>query len=260
MSSRKDQREQARAERQAKEQAAAAAQKRKQRLWLLGGIAAFVVVVVVGIVALSSGGSDKGGDVSGGVEGTADIKAMLAGVPQQGQFVGDPQAKVTLVEFADLQCPFCKEFADNVTPRLIQDYVRTKKLRIQFQPLTFIGPDSEKAARYAIGSGGQNKLWNFVELFYRNQGTENTGYVTDEFVHKIGAAAGVNQAQADTAAASAATTTALAKANLLAQRNAISSTPSFLIGKTGGTLVKFAPSALDPKVFTERIDQVLAGQ
>ena len=93
---------------------------------------------------------------------------------------------MTLVEFADLQCPFCKEFADNVTPRLIQDYVRTKKLRIQFQPLTFIGPDSEKAARYAIGSGGQNKLWNFVELFYRNQGTENTGYVTDEFVHKIG--------------------------------------------------------------------------
>ncbi|MFN8132700.1 MAG: thioredoxin domain-containing protein [Solirubrobacteraceae bacterium] len=259
MSSRKEQREQARAERLAQEQAAEAAHKRKQRLWLLGGIAALAVVIVVAIVAISSGGSDNASN-GGGVDGKADIKVMLAGVPQQGQFVGDPQAKVTMIEFADLQCPFCKEFADNVTPRLIQDYVRTKKLRIQFQPLTFIGPDSEKAARYAIASGGQNKLWNFVELFYRNQGTENTGYVTTDFIHKIGAAAGVNQSQADAATGTAATTAALAKADLLAQRNGVTSTPSFLIGKTGGTLVRFSPSALEPKVFTDRIDQALAGQ
>ena len=53
---------------------------------------------------------------------------------------------------------------------------------------------------------------------------------------------------------------ALAKADLLAQRNAVTATPSFLIGKTGGTLVRFSPSALEPKVFTDRIDQVLAGQ
>ena len=192
--------------------------------------------------------------------GSESDLADVGEVPQQGQFVGDPKAAVTMVEFADLQCPFCKEFADNVTPRLIQDYVRTKKLRIQFQPLTFIGPDSEKAARYAIASGGQNKLWNFVELFYRNQGTENTGYVTTDFIHKIGAAAGVSQSQADAATGTAATTAALAKADLLAQRNAVTATPSFLIGKTGGALVRFSPSALEPKVFTARIDQALAGQ
>lgn len=255
MSSRKQQREQARAERLAMEQKAAAEQKRKQRLWLLGGVVAMAAVVVVVLVVIS-GGDSKGGD-GDRVEGTADIRAMLAGVPQSGQALGNPKAPVTLVEFADLQCPFCKEFADNVTPRLIQDYVRTNKLRMEFEPLTFIGPDSERAARYALAAGEQNKLWNFVELFYRNQGTENTGYADDDFIAKIGAAAGVNAAQADAAKGSAATTAALAKANTLAQRNQVNSTPSFLIGRTGGPLIRFEARALDPKVFADRIEQEL---
>ncbi len=255
MSSRKQQREQARAERLAMEQKAAAEQKRKQRLWLLGGVVAMAAVVVVVLVVIS-GGDSKGGD-GDRVEGTADIRAMLAGVPQSGQALGNPKAPVTLVEFADLQCPFCKEFADNVTPRLIQDYVRTNKLRMEFEPLTFIGPDSERAARYALAAGEQNKLWNFVELFYRNQGTENTGYADDDFIAKIGAAAGVNAAQADAAKGSAATTAALAKANALAQRNQVNSTPSFLIGRTGGPLIRFEARALDPKVFADRIEQEL---
>lgn len=255
MSSRKQQREQARAERLAMEQKAAAEQKRKQRLWLLGGVVAMAAVVVVVLVVIS-GGDSTGGD-GDRVEGTADIRAMLAGVPQSGQALGNPKAPVTLVEFADLQCPFCKEFADNVTPRLIQDYVRTNKLRMEFEPLTFIGPDSERAARYALAAGEQNKLWNFVELFYRNQGTENTGYADDDFIAKIGAAAGVNAAQADAAKGSAATTAALAKANALAQRNQVNSTPSFLIGRTGGPLIRFEARALDPKVFADRIEQEL---
>ena len=51
-----------------------------------------------------------------------------------------------MVEFADLQCPFCAEYTKNVVPTIVNRYVRPGKLRIEFRPLTFIGPDSAKAA------------------------------------------------------------------------------------------------------------------
>ncbi len=76
----------------------------------------------------------------------------------------------------------------------------------------FLGPDSVKAARVAAGAQQQNKLWSFVETFYANQGTENSGYVTDDFLKDVATTAGVNADAAlqfaDTNDAEAALTTA----------------------------------------------------
>jgi protein-disulfide isomerase len=169
---------------------------------------------------------------------------MLAGIPQRGNTLGNPKAPVTLVEFADPQCPFCKEYALNVMPRLVQDYVRTGRVKMVFRPLTFIGPDSERAARIAVAAGAQDRMWNYVDLVYHNQGEENSGYATDDWLRKIGSAVrGLDVGKAFAARQSATVTGQLGAANGLAQRYGVSSTPSFLVGR-GAQLHKVdAPSA-----------------
>ena len=70
--------------------------------------------------------------------------------PRTGTAIGSPDAPVTLVEFADLQCPFCAQWATDAFPDLVEEYVRPGRLRIEFRGLAFIGPDSEKALRAAL--------------------------------------------------------------------------------------------------------------
>ena len=118
--------------------------------------------------------------------GGAKVAAMLRGVPQHGVDLGSPRAPVTLYEFADLQCPYCAQWERNALPVLIRKYVRPGKLRIVFVGMTFLGPDSTKAFSAALAAGQQNRFWNVAELFYLNQGTENSGWVTDAFVRSVG--------------------------------------------------------------------------
>ena len=103
-----------------------------------------------------------------------------------------PNAKVTVTEFLDLQCPICAEASKQTLPTLINDYVRTGKVKLQARTLHFIGPDSTKAARAAAAAQEQGKLWPFVEAFYAAQGAENSGYVTDGFLREVADAAGLD--------------------------------------------------------------------
>ena len=74
---------------------------------------------------------------------------MLADIPQSNIYLGNPAAPVRLVEFADPQCPFCREYALQVLPQLVQDYVRSGKVRMEFRILSFLGKDSVTAGRAA---------------------------------------------------------------------------------------------------------------
>ena len=84
--------------------------------------------------------------------------------------LGEPQAKVTLLEFGDLQCPVCKGFAEEIIPDVIDSKVRSGEAKIEFHNFTIINEESVPAGAAAIAAGEQGRGWNFVELFYRNQG------------------------------------------------------------------------------------------
>src|SRR4029079_4377094 len=107
----------------------------------------------------------------------------------------------------DLQCPICKAASSQVVPGLVNDYVRTGKVKLQARTLHFIGADSTRAAQVAAGAQAQGRFWPFVEAFYASQGEENSGYVTDSFLRGVAGASGVNAAKAlayaDTSAAQA---------------------------------------------------------
>lgn len=116
------------------------------------------------------------------------MAARFRGIPQKGTTLGRPGATVTLVEFADLKCPVCQQFTLQTFPTLVQRYVRTGKLRIEFRPQTFVGSparDSAKAARFALAARKRNRFWQLADLLYINQQDESVGYETDAFLSRI---------------------------------------------------------------------------
>jgi protein-disulfide isomerase len=193
MASRKEQKEQLRAERmqrEADEQAAA----RRKRLVQYGALAGLLAVVVVAalIIASQNNSSDSSGAGAGGdVADVSLVDDQLKGLPQNGLVLGDPKAKVSVIEFGDLQCPVCKEFSVQVAPDIISQIVRKGQANYEFRPWDIIGPQSPIASKAAYAAGEQGRGWSFIELFYRNQGEENSGYVTDSFLTSIAQGAGV---------------------------------------------------------------------
>jgi protein-disulfide isomerase len=222
-------REQRRAERIESERAEAAAAARRTRTWrLLAAAAVAAVLVVTGAIASSSGGKRAPATKP------SAAAALFRGIPEHGGVLGDPKAPLTLTEYVDLQCPICAAAARETLPTLVRDYVRTGKAKLEARTLHFIGPDSERAARVAAGAERQGRLWPFLEAFYAAQGPENSGYVTAEFLRSVTAAAGVDANAALRFADSAAAQDRLNRANSDAQRLGIDSTPTFTIARGDG--------------------------
>jgi protein-disulfide isomerase len=257
---RKEQRTAARAERA---QAEAARARQRRRLWQLGGALGLAAVVVVAIVLAFGGGGSSKPKLKAGeqIPGQIEANARFAGIPQSDLTLGNPKAQLTMVEFADLQCPFCREYTVNVMPTLVANYVRTGKLKMIFRNVAFIGTDSTRAAQMAAAAGLQNKLWDYIDIFYNNQGEENSGYVTDAFLRKVGSGVNgldVNKAMNDRGIA--AVTTQLNKAQTEWQTNGFTGTPSFLLGPTGTTLKPLQIQSLTAGAFTSAIDKALAAK
>ena len=106
------------------------------------------------------------------------IATLLAGLPQDGKALGNPHAPVTVQFFGDLQCPYCRRFTLEKLAMLIRRYVRTGKLKIEYRSLRTATHDPETFRIQqvaALAAGRQNKLWNFIELFYREQRDEKAG-------------------------------------------------------------------------------------
>src|SRR5579862_5607016 len=200
MASRKEQKEQARSARIAQEQAAVSKAQRTRRIQFLGGAIAIAVAVIVVAIVISSGGSNKPAGASNGLlKGSAEhqlvsnVDALLAGIPQTGTTLGNPNAKVTMQYFGDLECPICQEFTLNIFPTFIQKQVRTGNVKVIYRSMCTATCDGklstsaenavfnrQQIAAYAAGK--QNKFWQFTELFYHQQKTEGTGYPTDSWL------------------------------------------------------------------------------
>jgi protein-disulfide isomerase len=177
----------------------------------------------------------------------------LAGIPQSGISLGEPDAPVTIVEFSDLQCPFCREYHERAFPVLLDRYVRTGKVRMELNLLRFIGSDSDRLARTAAGAAAKDRMWNVVQLAYARQGAENSGYADDQFLTRLVADSGLEGVNAGSRAEAV-----VAAAEVQAHKAHIEATPSFLVGPTGGALHHFQPADLTAKAFVEALDEELA--
>src|ERR1700750_1298853 len=127
----------------------------------MGGGAAFLVLAAVLVLIVVKTSSGDGGDTN--LEEVAEVTRLLKGIPQEGMVLGDPKAPVELVEFGDLQCPYCKHYAEEILPPSIESKVRRGEVKIDFRSFTIIGEQSTAAGAAALAAGEQGRGWNYVE-------------------------------------------------------------------------------------------------
>jgi protein-disulfide isomerase len=217
-----------RREQRLQQESQADSQERRQRLIRVGSAVAFLAIAVVAVLIVVSQNQSSGGDTN--LEETAAVKKELAGIPQSEMTLGDPKAKVTLFEYGDLQCPVCKAFSEEALPDVIDTRVRSGDARVEFLNYTIINEESVPAGAAAVAAGKQGRGWNFVELFYRNQGEEASGYVTDDFLTEVARGAGVPDiGKWNKDRKSKAVLSEVSKSTNEAQELGFSGTPSFAV-------------------------------
>ncbi|HKT43397.1 MAG TPA: thioredoxin domain-containing protein [Gaiellaceae bacterium] len=233
-----------------------------------GGVVAIVVVAVVLALVLGGGGGGGGipknhvavGSLSNGLPGASDVAAEFKGIPQVGTTLGWPFAPVTMTEYIDLQCPICQEFETQVFPDIVQRYVRTKKVKVVMKPWAFIGPDSFRGQKVALAAAKQNKVFNFAAVLYDNQGTENTGWMTDQMLYNI--AASVPGLKIDPLFAERNTGAVKSEASQVAadaQAQKVSGTPTIFLTKGAGKPVQVPmANGLDETTLVTYLNRALA--
>jgi protein-disulfide isomerase len=197
MASRTKQKEEARARRLAEEQARAERARRQRRLQMIGGTIVGAIIVVVALILISSGGAKKetGLQTVGSKQSNAtmaSINNLLSGIPQSGNVLGNPKAPVTMTYYGDYECPICQEFTlSGGFPQLVSNDVRSGKVKVEYRSFctaTCGSPDpgvfnTQQVA--GLAAGKQNLFWQYTELFYHEQGTEDSGYVTESYLQGL---------------------------------------------------------------------------
>ncbi|MGD9736221.1 MAG: DsbA family protein [Solirubrobacterales bacterium] len=188
--SNKKERERRREQRLAEEAQASTGDRRTRLLQIGAGAVFLAIIAVVVVIVIAGSSSDSGGD-AGNLQEVSQVDSLVQGIPQSKLVLGDAKAPVELIEYGDLQCPVCKSYSEEILPPIVENQVKEGKAKIIFRNFLIIGEESLPAGAAAIAAGNQGRGWNFLELFYRNQGKENSGYVTDDFLEAVAKAAGV---------------------------------------------------------------------
>ena len=184
----------------------------------------------------------------GPAEGSEEVGVLLEDIPQSANALGSPTAPVTLQYFGDLECPSCRDFTLEVLPSIIQRWVRTGNLRIEYHALETATREPEVFVAQqvaALAAGKQDTAWYFIETFYREQGEEGSGYVTDRFLQGIASEVPrLNLSQWNRDRGDPELANEIAADEQAAGSAGLNSTPSFLIGRSATAMTAFSPTDL----------------
>jgi protein-disulfide isomerase len=211
-----------------------------RRWWIaICGLALAIVAALVTVSILTGDGGAADEPLSAGTKlpGADEVQELLRGIPQDGESLGDPDAPVTLVIFADPQCPACAAFAQESLPPLIDRYIRPGDVRLEYRGVPIIGPDSSTGLEAAYAAGLQDRLWHFSDITYLNQGDENSGWLDDDFIRAVAASVpGLDAERLLGDRESEEVEQRLAAARADAEKIGLQGTPTFQIGRTGEEL------------------------
>ena len=206
-----------------------------------------VAAVVLGYVVSQSGGSDS----AGLTKSLEQSKSDLASLPAEmfnGTKLGSDNAPIKLTEYEDFQCPFCLKYTANQEPTLINEYVKTGKMQINYQNLPLLGKgESVQAAVASECAADQNKFWQYHNLLFTaqakaGQGDTNgekidVGRFTNDNLKQFASDAGLDRTKFDQCLDNSADKIAsIADQQRTAKGFGINGTPGFLInGQPIGT-------------------------
>ena len=188
---------------------------------------------------------------------TPAAKSTFAGVPQVGDTLGKASAPVTLTVYEDPQCPFCRQWNIDTLPTVVENYIRTGRMKLVYRGIDIVGPNSLPGLRAIYAAGEQKKLWSMVEELYQHQGEENSGWITPALIRSSALAIGADPDKLVAAAKTAAVTAKLTEAAKEANANAIQGTPTFVVSRPPGLPQQLSLTGLDPATFTAALDAAL---
>jgi protein-disulfide isomerase len=175
---------------------------------------------------------------------------------QTGLALGLPEAPLTMVEFTDLQCPFCRQYVTVTFDEIKRNWIDTGKLRYVSRdfPLDF-HPQALPAARAARCAGDQGKFWEMRMSLMRNANLLSPDYITRTAV----------DLKLDARAFAACTASAKFDGDIQADllegvKISITGTPTFVIGRTAATIEgPVLVGALPYAQFDAKLKEVLGG-
>jgi protein-disulfide isomerase len=139
---------------------------------LIIGVVVVAVIVVAAFVILGQG---------------SGATSAQPGEVSQDKSIGSPNAPVVVVEYADFQCPYCKQFAVGPEQQLRKEYVDSGKVRFAFRHMAFIGTESVWAAEATECANEQERFWDYQDRLYQEQGAENSGTFSQENLKRFAA-------------------------------------------------------------------------
>lgn len=231
---------------------------RPNRSLLLAAVAAAAVVAALVVASLAFRDGDSDADTSTPTVPAA-VGTLFDGIAQDRAVLGSPDAKVTLIQFEDLQCPICKRYQEEALPAIVEQYVRTGRIKLRFAGIAFIGPDSKKALHYVLAAGAQGKLWQLADALYENQGGENDGWVTESLVEALSNQLGLEFAKLQSDADGPAVNQQASSMAAEAEQRQVPGTPWFYVQVGNGAPYEVRPSSFDIGAFASILDDALAG-
>jgi protein-disulfide isomerase len=172
-----------------------------------------------------------------------------------GNTLGDPNAPVKLIEYADFQCPYCMRYWQETEPKIVEQYVKTGKVFYEYRSVGgFIGPESAAAAEAAYCAGDQGKFWEYHDALFSHWTGENVGDFANDKLQQYAQSVGLDQAAFSDCLSSAKYADRVKQDATNAQADGVQATPSFLIN---GKLIEGAEPF---SVFQQAIDAALQGK
>jgi protein-disulfide isomerase len=167
--------------------------------WLVGGAIAVVVCGALSLlllVVLNTMGpfsAETFSQIDSSLQ-SAPTSAPVAQPADNG--LGNPNAPVKIVEYADYQCPYCANFWRETEQQLITNYVDKGKVYLVFRSFgPYLGPESGRAAQAAYCAGDQGKFWKYHDTLFAHQAAENSGAFADDKLMAFATVLGLNVEQ-----------------------------------------------------------------
>lgn len=184
-------------------------------------------------------------------QAAAQKNLMASVVAKVRHFKGDPNARVTIIEFGDFQCPFCGRYASDTNPQIEEQYIKTGKVRFGFVNFAFLGDESTWAAEAAECASDQNKYWEYHDKLYNSQSGENQGAFSKDNLKKFAQDLGLEMKAFSDCLDSGKYTSLIQADTQASSAYGVQSTPTFLIN--GQPVVGAQPFG----VFQQTIDPLL---
>jgi protein-disulfide isomerase len=229
----------------------------RNRLILVGAAVGAAGVLAV-VLILVAGNSKTATTTTTATTTNATVSSLFAGIPQHGNTLGKPSAPVSLIIYEDPQCPFCRNWNVETLPTVLDQFVRTGKIKLVYRGVVIIGPDSVRGLRAVYAAEKQNKLWNLADALYEHQGVENSGWITNRVIVAAATEVGADGPAIVAGMGSAAVNADLVLAQNQAKADKLQGTPTFIIERPPPALAQgLTVTGLDPASFVGSLSAAL---